>query len=386
VKILHIITDLNGYGGTENTLLRYLSSSAAPGRHVVFVLKTCGEENTAGASIRKLGVPVHEFHVGEPRGLITFPYRFARQLRAVGPTVISAWLYHPILLAELFKWVAHRPRVIWHIRNLPSYAEGGGMRNTFRKLFLKLVGATSNRCRSDIVTNSQEAAMAHQRIGYRKTGWHVVPNGIDFDEYVERRKGRAEVRGHLGIDDDQVVIIAVGRFAPEKGYAYLFQGLARSRIVRQLRSTGKVRFLGIGHGVSEDNPQFVRLCDEAFDRSERVLLGRRSEVSTLLAAGDLFILSSVTESFPNTLIEAVAAGLPVVATQVGGVGELGLCELALAIPRDSQSIAARVDWALTLDDAELASMTETHSHLVRRRYSVRSMTTKLDTLISGDAQ
>lgn len=385
MKMVHIITDLNGYGGTEKTLLRYLAGTDRRiVEHVVFVLKSCGTQNTVGSAIRDLGVPVLEFGLQSWPNVLSFPFRFIRALRATRPDVISAWLYHPIFTAELYRpFAVGSPRVVWHIRNLPSYAHGPGFRNSFRRAFLRLVGLLSHRSDALIVANSTEAMTAHQAIGYRQAGWHVVRNGIDFHGYSPDPGRRRSVREALGIRDDEIVVTAVGRFVPEKGYGHLFEAVARSAVLQSLRLQGKLRFLGVGQGVSEDNAAFVALCAPVFDRGSRNLLGRQEDVQSYLAAGDLFILSSVSESFPNVLIEAMASGLPVVATQVGGVADLGLDPAALATPTDSLSIAHAIDRVLSLDAEHRAEITRRQQEVVRERYSTQLMNRRFDELLLG---
>lgn len=388
MKMLHVITDLNGYGGTEKTLLRYLAGTdRTTVEHVVFVLKSCGTVNTVGSAIRELGVPVREFGLQSRANLLPFPVRFIRALRGTRPDVISAWLYHPIFMAELFRpFAVGSPRIVWHIRNLPSYAHGPGLRNGFRRAFLRMVGLLSRRSDALIVANSTEAVAAHQAIGYRQAGWHVVRNGIDFHGYRADPVRRRSVREALRIRDDEFVITAVGRFVPEKGYSDLFEAVARSAVLQSLRQQGKLRFLGVGQGVSEESAAFVSLCAPVFDRSSRNLLGRQEDVQSYLAAGDLFILSSVSESFPNVLIEAMASGLPVVATQVGGVADLGLDPAVLAMPRDSLSIASAIDRVLGLDAEHRAEVTRRQQEVVRERYSTHLMNRRFDELLTrGDA-
>ena len=140
----------------------------------------------------------------------------------------------------------------------------------------------------------------------------VIPNGVDLGAPV---RSRESVRAELGIGDE-LVSITVANLRPEKDHPTLLRGCAH------LRDEGvRLRMLVVGEGSE-------RPAIEALARSLRLgpdrlrLLGARGDVPDLLRAADVFVLSSKIEGLPLALLEAMAAGLPVVATAVGGVPEV----------------------------------------------------------------
>ncbi len=153
----------------------------------------------------------------------------------------------------------------------------------------------------------------------------------------------------LGLGEGERVILSVGRLSQEKGHADLVAALGH---LRSLAPDLSFRLVLVG-----DGPERTRLEEDARARglSERVVFaGHHADVRPFYALADVLVLPSYSEGSPNVLLEAMAAGLPVVATAVGGVPEIVEHEESalLVAPRDEQALAAAV--ARILSDAPLA--------------------------------
>lgn len=137
----------------------------------------------------------------------------------------------------------------------------------------------------------------------------VIPNGIDVDAFIHNPANRLTVRQRLGIPPSALVVGTVGRLAPEKAHWFLVSAM------KPLLGP-KTHLIIVGEGperprieksISADLRPFVHLP------------GARSDIPALLSAFDIFVLSSSTEGLPLAVPEAMAAGLPVVSTAVGGL-------------------------------------------------------------------
>jgi glycosyltransferase involved in cell wall biosynthesis len=145
----------------------------------------------------------------------------------------------------------------------------------------------------------------------------VVVHGVDLAAVRAQRRERAGARAELGIGPDDVAVVTVANLTQQKGYADLFAA-ARSVLDRDLGSA-RVRFVCVGQGPLET--ELARLHAD-LGLGERVQrLGFRPDAVRILAAGDVFCLASHWEGYPVALMEALAIGLPVVATAVGGVAD-----------------------------------------------------------------
>jgi glycosyltransferase involved in cell wall biosynthesis len=143
----------------------------------------------------------------------------------------------------------------------------------------------------------------------------VIRNGIDFRELEEALGSREGLRSVLGLSG--FVVVFAGRKAKIKGFGDL---LAAVRLVRQVGID--LRLLAVGSVPPREAGEFARII-EGFGLGPFVLdLGERPDHLAYLAAGDAFALPSYREGMPLALLEAMAAGLPIVASNVGGIPEL----------------------------------------------------------------
>jgi glycosyltransferase involved in cell wall biosynthesis len=197
----------------------------------------------------------------------------------------------------------------------------------------------------------------------------TVHNAIDPDVLVsaacvDRRKVRAE----LGIGPDAPVVLTVGRLNPEKGHRYLLESVQLA-----CRHIPGLRVLVVGEGP-------LRAKLEANTRSLHLdvvvsFLDWRDDVASLMATSDLFVLPSTRESFGLVILEALALGVPVIATRVGGVpeiiqtGETGI----LVEPRNPEALADAMIWALT-NPTQAGQLARQGQAVVRQRFSVEEMT------------
>jgi GNAT superfamily N-acetyltransferase len=159
---------------------------------------------------------------------------------------------------------------------------------------------------SDQVAESMKGSM----------GWKAVTlqHGIDVRGVASAAADRDEVRAELGIGADEIVIGTAANFRPQKDYPNLLAA-ARLLVDRGL----PVRFVAVGQGPQEAE---VRRRRAELDLEEHVILtGFRADAVRVLGACDVFTLASQWEGLPVALMEALALGLPVVATAVGGVAE-----------------------------------------------------------------
>jgi L-malate glycosyltransferase len=168
----------------------------------------------------------------------------------------------------------------------------------------------------------------------------VIRNGVASGA-APRAEARSVIRRELAIDDNVVLVGMVARLDPIKGHRFFIE--AASEVLRGHPDT---HFVLIGDGPlrSEIGERL-----EKAQLSDRVhLLGDRSDAARLISGLDLLVLSSLHEGLPNAVLEAMAAGVPVVATAVGGTkelitdGETGF----LAPPADSGALARQINLAL----------------------------------------
>jgi glycosyltransferase involved in cell wall biosynthesis len=300
-----LVTNLFGWAGAEKQL-EHLAAGLAGNGHSVVLLAIgrrwvdLGPLEAEGVEVVTLGV---EGRLGKLRALPALR-RYARAAEVVHCTGWDATLW-----GRLAAFTARRPAVITeHTPGRDSQAAGTHGLAGARTI------AAHNRL-LDRVTYATIAVGAWQQElleseGVRPDSIVHIPNGVPIED-LRRRAAEGPDRDSLGIPEGAMVIAHVARFAPQKGQRVTL------RAVEAIRDrVGDVRVLFVGGGDDEEEVQ----ADAAARSADwATFLGFREDVAGLLRAADLSVLPSEAEGLPMSLLETVAVGTPIVATDVGDV-------------------------------------------------------------------
>ena len=168
-----------------------------------------------------------------------------------------------------------------------------------------------------VAVSRQNLDLLHQLFGLPENKGLVIYSGVPSDFFAEPQKSvRACLREELGLSEDTVVCLTAARMEIMKGYQYLLEAL---KILQTREVWGKLHFVWLGTGTLEHR---LRSWAEKMDLKKRVsFLGQRSDVADWLDMADIYILPSQFEGLPVSVLEAMAKGLPVLATAVSGTPE-----------------------------------------------------------------
>jgi glycosyltransferase involved in cell wall biosynthesis len=230
------------------------------------------------------------------------------------PDVIQGWMYHGNVAASMAANAMLRRRpAVWSIRQslYEIEKERRGTQVVIR------IGRAISGTPALTIYNSREAAHSHSQLGFSTRRQLVIANGFDSDKFAPNREARTRIRRELAIPEGDLLIGHVARFHPIKGHRLLIDAVAA--IGDRLPSA---TYLLVGFGVDGGNVELTDALRAAGLEKRVRLLGPRSDVPDLTAAFDIAVLSSEAESFPNVVAEAMACGVPVVATDVGDCAEI----------------------------------------------------------------
>jgi glycosyltransferase involved in cell wall biosynthesis len=196
--------------------------------------------------------------------------------------------------------------------------------------------------RADFVTAvSKNLGVQLRKWGIDMRKVHVVPNGVDIEQFSRRPK--AVTRKNLELAGNSKYVLYVGRLAPVKGVEFLIQVIPEVMNKRK-----QVRFILVGDG---DSLHFLQKLAIKLGVKEHVhFVGRQPQgkVAEYMAAADILVLPSLGEGRPNTVLEAMASGLPVIATRVGGVPEIVLDGVTgyVVPPRNTKELSEKISFLL----------------------------------------
>jgi glycosyltransferase involved in cell wall biosynthesis len=369
---LSIVAPSRERGGAEEYLAALAGAAVAAGWDVHAGLPPLAMTATLRRQLRQTGIAVHALTIGGPhrpgklgaaRRIATDFGKTAVYLARVKPAVVLTMLPHPEAApgAVMATTALHLPAVVVFQLVPPDLAISSRRRRLF---------ALARRRQRWVAVSDENRRVLARAFGFDDEHLIRIYNGTALTpppNADERREARAALIAELGLPERAKLLLTVGRLSHQKGHDLILD--AMPAIVAR---SPEVVFLWAGRGELED--EFRRRI-HALGGGDRVrLLGHRDDVRRLLAAADLFLFPSRYEGFGFALVEAMAARVPVVASdrsaipEIVGHGEHGL----LFRPGDREELAERIAWALAHDD-ELSTMAERAAARVAEHFDEEQM-------------
>lgn len=255
-------------------------------------------------------------------------WRLSQSMRHFQPDIVHTWLFTGNLWGRLAAIFAKVPVIVaGEMTVVPS--------EKVPSIFLSINRILAHW--TDVITANSQSGIDRLRVdGFETSKLRRIYHGVDLKRFSPEKVNlyRDEIRNRLGIRPGVVTIFVMARMTPQKGYPVFLQA------VKQIVESGSdVCCFLIGDGPDRDSLEKLTLF---LGLSEIVhFLGFRQDTPELLSASDIFVISSYWEGLPNAVLEAMAMGLPVVATNVSGTAEVvqdGKTGI-LVPPGDSQAMA-----------------------------------------------
>ncbi len=322
IRVMHVISGLN-QGGAEAMLVRLLRGldGSAFSQSVVSLTG----RGVYGTAVERCGIPLLTLGM---TGFATAPggvLALRRAIREQQPDIVQTWLYH----ADLFGLVAARlggdASVAWNVRC--SALEPGDVPRSTRWLTHLLARLSTQP--DAVLFNSTAGREAHRQLGYRPRRSEVIPNGFDLDERQPDPIRRADFRAEIGVDGAAFVVGMIARAHRMKDQSTFLAAASRLKGMRR-----DVRFVMVGLDHDWNNRSLVADIDQYGLRDRIHLLGLRQDVPRIMCGLDCLVSTSTSEGFPNVIGEAMACGVPCVATDAG----------------DSRLIIGDTGWIIAIGD------------------------------------
>jgi sugar transferase (PEP-CTERM/EpsH1 system associated) len=360
IKVVYLVEDLK-LGGLER-LIEDICLNLNHERYAISVW-CFNALGMIGERLVQQGVDVRVLHLKScyhPLAIL----RLRRLLKTHAPDIIHTHTYFGNTLGRLAGILAGVPVKIVHVHGIYShYRWPHYLMERSLSLFTQQIVCCSKAVR--------QFALTSEKISSRKV--KTIYNGIQIERF-DVPINRFAIREALGLKEKEKVIITVGSLRWVKGYKYFLESMVEVNKKKQ-----DARCLIVGEGLlRRDLEEKVRCL--GLDGCVQ-FLGLRTDIPELLGCADIFVLSSLVEGLPLAVIEACAAGLPVIATDVGGVSEIienGVTGI-LVPSKDIQALQQAI--VTLLDDPEQARlMGEAGKRMARQKFSLEIMMRNIENL------
>lgn len=356
ISILYVLPNLN-FGGTETTLVQLVNNLD----HTRFDIHLCtlSSPNPLRSELSN-EVTYHAIGANKKES-VSATLKFMNVVRNVSPDILQSFLRYGNIVAPMMKLYYRDMPVITGIRAVPTDLHWA--KDYPERIGLKL----SNH----VVSNSEAGKDYAIDRGVDSDKISVIPNGRDIEQFSSAEP--AEDILSIGPSDGKIVG-TVGRLIERKGHQDLLTAWVNIK-----KEYDDVHLVIVGEGPERENLE-ERAQKLGIEDSVH-LIGTRTDIPAVLAAFDIFVFPSHFEGLPGALIEAMAAGLPIVATDVDGNSEL--------IEHSTSGLLVSVKEPIQLKEETMTLLSnndrcETYGNVVRQQalsnYSNKKVVTKFDQL------
>ncbi len=363
IKIALCITELD-VGGAERCLTELVVRIDRRRFDPVIYCLSARPLREEASVLPRLSAGNVEVHFLGGRGVWQFPlvlHRLRRRLLSQKPRIVQTFLFHANILGRIAARRAGVPVVLSGIR----VAEHGS------RWHLRLDRLTQRWVDKYVCVSQAVADFSADQLGLPTEKLAVIPNGIDLDKYPAREA--ADLR-EFGIPSGRRVVVFIGRLEAQKGVKWLIE-----TVPLWLGPLPDCDLLLVGEGPLRGPLESAAGAAGLADRVH--FAGWRSETPEIIAAAELLVLPSAWEGMPNVVLEAMAGGRPVVATDVEGVGELlGPVAEEQTVPYGDSQLLARRILSLMNDRNRMAELGERNRRRAEQYFDISRMVERYEVL------
>jgi len=383
IKVLHLITRLDKGGSAENTLLTALGLDK--NRYEVLLAKGPSTESKMGFRERMEVDKSLQIAQSDGVGIINIPklmrridllydfisfIKILKIIRSEKPQIVHTHTSKAGLLGRLAAFVAKTPIIIHTPHGHIFYGYFGRVTSYLFVLIEKLLAKITDK----IISLTNQEGLDHVRLNIACPEKFIsIHSGVDIQRFISAKSGGDGLKASFGIMPQSLVVGTIGRLVPIKGHEYLIE--AAPKILKEVPG---VKFVLVGDGNLR--PKLERLTNALNVQDAFLFLHWRSDIPKIIRMFDLFTLPSLNEGMGKVLVEAMAAGKAIVASNTGGIPDLVVhAHNGLLVPPGNPSRLAEAIVTLLKDSNKRQEMGE-NGKLLAQRYSVESMVNKTETL------
>lgn len=332
MKILHVITGLEN-GGAENTLYK-ICKYDKKNQHIVISLTGKGKYYSI---LKKINIEVYCLNLKFYSILKII--NLIKLLNLIKPDILQTWLIIGDFLGGVCGRLAGIKNIVWNIHHSKLNLNTTKLRNI---IFIKLLAKLSHIIPKYIIVVSKNGIKNCKVLGYCKKKLYFIPNGYELSIFKSNKKLKLDFKKKFKIKKKIPLIGTVSRYDPIKDHTTFLNALSLIKLK-------KVEFLCflVGSNLDYKNQKLVEKIKELNLTNNIKLLGVKKNIPEIMNALDIHILTSISEAFPNVIVEAMACKTPCIATNVGDcsfiIGKSGW----IIPPQNSSKLASTIKVAIS---------------------------------------
>jgi glycosyltransferase involved in cell wall biosynthesis len=364
--VLWLIDSL-GPGGAESLMVPLLKSLKEYGveSRVCFFQVRAG--NPIAGELCKIGIPVDQVEIKNLRNPMDLS-RLMKYIRQQRPDIVHTQLEASDILGTLAARLLRIPSLATlHTMDAPAVKTRKRGKDFLRWHVLQ-------RFAQRVIVVSESTRRHYLDLGITNEKMLTMYNGIDLDRFIGVSQGNISKTAFMGLPCDSRILTTVAVLREPKGIQYMLQALPG--LLAQLPN---LFYAIVGDG--EYREALEKLTVSLAIKDHVVFLGYHTDIPEILAVSDLFVHPSLLDALPTVLFEAMAVGVPIVASQVGGVPEIIDGEITgLLVPPGDPASLANACLRLLLDKSLSGRLTSAAREAVANRFDIRAQAAGLAAL------
>ncbi len=361
LKIVHLVTSLEVGGAQHNMLLGLPNLDPTRYKHVLVSIM---DRMQMKQQFQQAGIEVHSLGLRKKTD-ITAAWRLRSLLKNIHPDILHTYLIHGNVLGRIVGRIAGVPTIIGSELTI-------GQAGRIGRFATKLTNPLTDAVEVNSETGGKSVAAD---LGVPESKIEVVLPGLDLDAFGSTDQ-RSQTRNEIGVEDNEHLVLYVGRLRTVKGVEYGIRAFAKA-----LEQHPNMKLALAGEG--DQRKELESLSTELGIENNVKFLGVRIDLPNVLSACDSVIMPSLAEGFPRVAIEVMASSKPIIATRVGGTPEAIIHnQTGILVP--SKDIEAMADAIVNIaNNSELATrLGDAARERTEQHYSASKYVARLDEMYS----
>ena len=307
-KIIHLITSLQ-YGGTEK-FLNTLISNDNKNLHVVISLK----KNSNDDIVFNKNVDIINLNFSYNLFFNFFELiKLFKILKTYNIQALNLWLYHTFLIGSIFSFFLSNKKIIWHVRcDYKLYKK-----NLLSKIYLFICKIIIKITKNIIIVFNSKAALDSHIINKISSINKIIDNGTDTSIFLPKENISQIIINNKLITKSNFNIGILARFHPDKNHELFFKAIKKFDLI-----TKNYLVVMAGLEINHTNKNLISLLKKYDLEKKIILLGTVKNIHELIPYLDINVLTSKSESFPNSIIEAMSCSVPSIIPDIGNISNI----------------------------------------------------------------